>query len=378
MKIALTTMGCDGGRSGIGQYAIHLLREFSRMHWAEFDVFVHPAEQDAFLPNPNGLRPVLVGDSLRHPVLNLAWHQIALPRICKKNRCNVAFLPAANRRVPFRMPCPAVGTVHDFSSIHIEGKYDPLRLLYIKRVLPRLINSLAHVIADSESTKKDVVNFAGYPADRVSVIPLGLNDTLYYPRDKQAALDAVTAQFDIHPPYILYISRIEHPGKNHISLIEAFNIIKSHLRIPHQLVLAGSDWTRAEDVHARAQKSPYRDDILFTGFVPASILPDLYCGADIFAFPSLYEGFGLPVLEAMACGIPTACSNASSIPEVGGDAVVYFSPHEPQSIADAIAVLIEDPGLRRQCRVKGIARTRQFSWAKTARQTMEVLSAISR
>jgi glycosyltransferase involved in cell wall biosynthesis len=321
----MTTLGCDGGRSGIGQYAIQLLREFSRIDsGAVFDVFVHPAEKATFMPQQNGLNPVLVGDRLRHPVLNLAWHQLVFPRACKRNRYDVAFLPAANRRVPFRMPCPVAGTVHDFSSIHMEGKYDPLRLIYIKKVLPRLVNGLTHVIADSECTKKDVVEFADYPEARVTVVPLGVNDDVYYPSDKTAAQAALRKQTKIRPPYIVYISRIEHPGKNHVRLIEAFDILKSRMKIPHQLVLAGSDWSRAEEVHQRAEKCACRDDIVFTGFVPASMLPDLYRGADIFAFPSLFEGFGLPVLESMACGTPVACSNVSSIPEVGGDAVVYF------------------------------------------------------
>jgi len=372
MRIAVTTQGCDRGRSGIGQYAIQLLRQFAQMP-GPFDVYVHPDEEAIFIPPQSPLRVLPVAGRWKKPALNLAWHQAVLPLLTRRNRHDVVFLPAANRRVPWHLPCPMVGTVHDFSSIHLAGKYDPLRALYITRVLPALVRRLDAVITVSESTKRDIVEFARYPESRVHIIPHGVDLDTYSPADPEAALAALPERYGIRPPCILYISRIEHPGKNHVRLIQAFEILKQRMRIPHQLVLAGSDWNRAEQVHELADKSPCRNDICFTGFVDSADLPNLYRVAEVFVFPSLYEGFGMPLLEAMAAGVPMACAQVSSLPEVGGDAALYFDPADPESMAASLEQLLADKALRDDYRARGLARSRLFSWRHAAERTLEVL-----
>ena len=270
----------------------------------DFEVIVFEDEKGLFVPDPKSMSTVCFGDSLRSPVANILWHQISLPRLCRRQKYDVLFLPAGNRRLPVSLPCPSVGTVHDFSSIHVEGKYDPARMFYIKQVLPFLARRLSRVLTVSESSKKDIVKYARVPEKDVTVTPLAADNRVYFPRDGEDCIKRMGPKYHIQKPYILYISRIEHPGKNHAGLIRAFSILKKTGDIPHQLVLAGSDWDRAEEVHRIAEKSAYKDDIIFTGFAPTADLPDLYCGAELFVFPSLYEGFGLPVLEAMTCGVP--------------------------------------------------------------------------
>ena len=144
--------------------------------------------------------------------------------------------------------------------------------------------------------------------------------------------------------------------------------------IPHQLILAGSKWSRAEEVYEIASESPYRDDILFLGFVANQDLPSLYRGADLFVFPSLFEGFGMPILEAMACGTPTICSNISSMPEVAGDAALLFDPHDEQDICDAMMKIISSGHLTDELVKKGLDRSQQFSWRNTALKTLEVIN----
>ena len=266
-----------------------------------------------------------------------------------------------------------VGTVHDFSSIHVKGKYDPFRNFYITRVLPALVRGLTHVIADSESAKRDILEFAGVPEERVTVIPLGVNRQIYCPGDKTAAAERIKTTYGVRTPLILYISRIEHPGKNHVRLIQAFERFKKASASPHRLVLAGSDWTRAEDVHRAAAASRFASDIVFTGYVAATDLPDLYRASDVFVFPSLFEGFGMPILEAMACGVPVACSNVSSIPEVAGDAALLFDPYDPEDIASTLQRLLGDSSLHAGHVAKGLARSVEFDWRKTAIRTLEAI-----
>jgi glycosyltransferase involved in cell wall biosynthesis len=317
------------------------------------------------------------GTHLHSPVRNVLWHQLELPRCCRERRFDVLFLPAGNRRLPVWSPCPTVGAVHDFSSIHVKGKYDRARTLYITRVLPFLVRRLTHVITISESSKRDILEYARVPEERVTVTPLAADPAVYFPADQEEAAAKLAARYPLRPPFILYTSRIEHPGKNHANLIRAFAKLKRAEKIPHQLVLAGSDWGRADQVHRTAEESGFAGDILFTGFVPGADLPRFCQAADIFVFPSLYEGFGLPILEAMSCGTPVACSNISSMPEVAGDAAALFDPYDEDSIASAIRSIITHADLRKRLAASGLDRSRQFSWAKTAAQTLAVIRSVA-
>jgi len=371
VRIGILTFACDAGRSGIGQYLVHLLREFPAVAPdTQFEVIGHEDELGVFLPPEHDYTLYTVSTRWKSPVLNILWQNLFLPFLCASRGYDVVFLPAANRRLPLWLPSPTVGTVHDFSSMHIDGKYDPLRDVYIKRVLPLLVRRLTRVIADSECTKQDIVKYACVPAERVAVIPLGVDHDVYYPRDKQDAQQRIGSKYHVTPPYILYISRIEHPGKNHVRLIRAFERIKRETDLPHQLVLAGSDWTRAEEVHKVAEATRLGDDIRFTGFVESADLPYLYCGADLFVFPSLFEGFGMPILEAMACGIPVACSNTSSLPEVAGDSAAYFDPADENAMAHAVAELLSGPDAMNHLARIGRERSAQFTWRAAAEQTL--------
>jgi glycosyltransferase involved in cell wall biosynthesis len=380
MRIGVCTFGGDGGKSGISRYIISLLGEMARLpHGHEVDVIVYASEREVFLPaEPGPLRAMLQPESLHPPVRNILWHQLSLPGICRRSRFDVMFLPAANRRTSLRLPCPMVGTVHDFSSIHVQGKYDPARMVYIRHVLPFLVRRLSHVLTVSESSRRDIIEYAGVPPERVTVTPLAADHGVYFPGDVEAARATVAAKYGVRAPYILYTSRLEHPGKNHVRLIQAFEMLKRETGMPHQLVLAGSDWSGSEAVHEAARRSPARADILFPGFVAGADLPAFYRGADLFVFPSLYEGFGLPILEAMACGTATACSNISSMPEVAGDAAPTFDPTQPEAIAAVMRPLLADPVHRAQCAARGRERALQFNWRRTAETTLRVLEEAAR
>jgi len=378
MKVGISTFGGDGGNSGISQYIIQLIREFAREpDGCNFEVIGYGEERAVFVPESGGIAHLPFGSHLRSPIRNVFWHQTSLPRYCRERAFDVLFLPAGNRRLPVYSPCPTVGTVHDFSSIHVPGKYDRARLFYITRVLPFLVRRLTHVLTVSESSKRDIVEYARVPEEKVTVTPLAANPSVYFPRDQQEAVAMLSPRHAVRTPFILYTSRIEHPGKNHARLIRAFAELKRRDRIPHQLVLAGADRERAEEVHRTAEESGFAEDILFTGFVATEDVPLLYQAADIFVFPSLYEGFGLPILEAMACGTPVACSRISSMPEVAGDAAILFDPNEESSITSAIGSIICGTDLRKDLSARGLERSRQFSWARTAAQTLQVLRSVA-
>jgi glycosyltransferase involved in cell wall biosynthesis len=248
-------------------------------------------------------------------------------------------------------------------------------MFYIRQVLPFLIRRLDHVLTVSESSRRDIIEYAGVPADRVTVTPLAADHTTYFPGDREEARRVMASRYGLERPFVLYTSRLEHPGKNHVRLIQAFERMKKATGAPHQLVLAGSEWSGSEAVHEAAAKSPFAADIVFPGFVPGGDLPAFYRAAEVFIFPSLFEGFGLPIIEAMACGTPTACSNLSSMPEVAGDAAPTFDPYQVEEIEAVLTRLVTDAPWREECRQKGIARAQQFNWTRTAETTLAVLRA---
>lgn len=377
MKIGISTCAGDGGKSGISQYMIRILGEFEKNHPEhEFEAVVYPDEQDIFIRDPKRIKPILIDQRFRSPVLNIIWHQTVLPRICRERRFDALFLPAGNRRLCFHAPCPMVGTVHDFSNVHVQGKYDPARNFYLKWFLTPMIRRLSHVLTVSEASKRDIVRYARVPSDRVTVTYNGVNHQVFHPGAPDDSFMRISGRYGLKRPYVLYVSRIEHPGKNHVRLIHAFEKFK-RTGAPHRLVLAGSDWSGADEVHAVHDRSPFKQDITFTGFLAAGDLPDLYRAAQMLVFPSLYEGFGLPVAEAMASGIPVACSDRSSLPEIAGDAAVLFDPHDEQAICRAIETLADERA--RAVHVeKGLAQSRRFDWAAAAAQTMNVLERAAR
>jgi glycosyltransferase involved in cell wall biosynthesis len=374
MKIGITTFGADGGRSGIGQYVIHIVKELSRVGAGhEFDVMVRADEEPIFLAGVPDMGRRHFRHWPKHPILDILSHQLGLAYQSYRSSHDVLFLPAGNRRIPLWAPCPTVGAVHDLSSFHVDTKYDAGRMLYIKHVLPIMIRRLSRVITISENSKRDIVRFTGIPEERVVVTHLAHDAERFAPRDPAGSRRVLEERLGVRGPYVLYTARLEHPGKNHVRLIRAFARLKQHGDFRHTLVLAGADWNGADAIHAAAAETPCAGEIVFPGFVPGDLLPHLYAGADLFMFPSLYEGFGIPVLEAMATGVPVACADTSSMPEVGGLAALYFDPTDEAAIEQAMRRVLESAMLRQQMILEGLCWARTFSWETAARRTLETL-----
>lgn len=374
LRIGVACFASDGGRSGIGQYLVNVVRRLPELAPADQFVLFAPRRDRGLW---DGIAPSatveLVDDRYDSPLSSLWWHATALPRRLRAHSCDVVFLPAGNRRLGFRYGVPGVATVHDLSQLHVPGKYDAARMFYATRVLPMLIGRQDRVVTVSGSTRDDVLERTRITAERVSIVPNGVDLSRYAVRDP-AATTGAASRLGLDHPYLLYVARLEHPGKNHVTLLEAYARLRA-AGVTHKLVLAGPRWSGAEAIDAAVTRLGLAGHVVFTGFVAGEDLPALYAGATAFVFPSLYEGFGIPLLEAMACGVPCCVANCSSLPEVAGDAALLFDPRDPVAIADALHRLLDDDVLRARLRTRGLRRCAEFTWERSAQGVLDACRA---
>ncbi|MEE9369663.1 MAG: glycosyltransferase family 1 protein [Pontiella sp.] len=369
MKIGFSTFVLNGGQTGVATYIRELLR-FLQLEDSEnsYDLLMSKHEADLIpLTNPN-FGKTIVPSTINHPLINLAWHNTTLAGLSKKY--DLLHIPSA-RRLPLNKGTKVVATVHDLAAFAVDAKYDPARMFFNRKVVPAMIRNADHVITVSHYTKNDIVRYTGYPENQISVIYSGINRDVFQPVPADVARENLQMFHGLDKPFFVYVSRLEHPAKNHIRLIEAFERFKLENDSDHQLVFAGADWNGAAIIKSRAAESPVKDDIIFLGFVPTKSLPLLYSGCDLMVFPSLFEGFGFPMIEALACGAPVICSNTSSMKEIAGDLIPTFDPMDSAAIFQCLEATVSK-GRNAEIRGRGMDYATMFDWRETARKVMEV------
>jgi glycosyltransferase involved in cell wall biosynthesis len=285
----------------------------------------------------------------------------------RRNRVDVLHVQFT---APPRTPCPLVASIHDLSFEHLPETFKRRSRAQLRLTVRRTAKKAAQILTLSAFSRNDIIETYAVDPARVFVTPLAAAPN-FAPITDETELRRIRSSYGIERDYILALGSIQ-PRKNLVRLINAYNSL-SRARAKHelpQLVLAGKrGWLEAETIRAAGQ-SDARNDILFIGYVPDSDLPALYSGAICFAYPSYFEGFGLPVLEAMQCGTPVIAGDRTSVPEVAGDAGVLFDPFDESAIAGALTQVINHPDHRAELRVKGLARAAAFSWRSTAQMTL--------
>jgi glycosyltransferase involved in cell wall biosynthesis len=376
LRIGIPCFASDGGRSGIGQYLIQVVRHLPAIApGATFVIYAPQRDARLWDDLPPSVTVELVHDRYDSPIPSLWWHSAIMPGLLRAAGCNVVFLPAGNRRLGIRYGVPSVATVHDLSQMHVPAKYDAVRMFYATRVLPRLIGLQDHVIAVSSSTRDDVLAHTRITAEHTSVVPNGCDLERFLALSAPGAPPPV-APAGLRTPYVLYVARLEHPGKNHVTLLEAYALLRKR-GLTHRLVFAGPRWPGSEAIDAAVERLGLSGHVTFAGFVDNADLPALYAAASLFVFPSLYEGFGIPLLEAMAAGTPSCVANVSSLPEVAGDAALLFNPRDPVEMSEVMERLLTDDLLRSRLRARGLARCREFTWERSAAGVLEACRRVS-
>lgn len=375
MRIGISTSVIQRGKSGVGQYVFALLRALlAGKHQHKLVLFVLEEDLPLFAFAQDKAELVSVSEKFRPPVRNILWHQTTLPKLVRTHRLDVLHIPSY-RRMLWPRPCPLVSTIHDLAPFHVAEKYDWKRMFYGRVIARRLARRQNQIIAISKYTAADIVKFFAFPRERIAVIHNGLDHERFHSGSREQAKTDVAKRFGLQRPFFLYVSRLEHPGKNHVRLIAAFEEFKAATHSDWQLAFAGGDWHGAEVIHAAIRSSKFSPDIRSLGFVPDEQLPDLYRAADAFVYPSLHEGFGLPPIEAMACGCPVITSTRGALAEVIGDAAAIVEPEDIQSIAAQLRLVASAEAMRTRMRTVGLEHAKKFDWNKTAAKTLKVYEA---
>jgi glycosyltransferase involved in cell wall biosynthesis len=321
--------------------------------------------------------------------LKRLWTHIGLSWQTIINPPDVLFIPA--HVMPLVYPQKTVVTIHDLAYKYFPEVYSFFDLKYLEWSTKKAVKKAAKIIVPSQATKNDLIKFYSADPQKIVVIYHGCDTERFKPDFKKEkiwetllkygilksnnSLKFVNSQPEMDIPYILYVGRIEDK-KNIKNLITAFSLLKKERGMEHKLILAGKPGYKYNEIKKMIKNLNLEREIIETGFIDDDDLPYLYAGADIFVFPSRYEGFGMPILEAFACGVPVVASDCSSIPEIANEAAFLVDTTKPISLAAAMSRVIHDVNLKKEMIWKGLNQVKKFTWEKCAKETLKVLEGV--
>jgi glycosyltransferase involved in cell wall biosynthesis len=364
-------------RSGTGFY-VRALVDYLREHpveGAEVHVCLPDIEDRTvgYLPGgiefPDGVTAEwFSGDRLRRRGGRVFVEQFGLPRLCRKLGCDVLHSPTGI--APLAVPARSAVTLHDMAFRVYPEDFSFAHRAFVSKFLPRSARRADRVLTDSEWSSGEIERLLGISPGKIRIVPLGVQDRFFRPVSDED-LGRVRTTHSLPPEFILYLGTIE-PRKNLVTLVEALSLLrKENVKTP--IVIAGRFGWKVRMLMERIEELGIRDAVHFPGFVDDADLPALYRLATVFAYPSKYEGFGLPVLEAMASGKPVVALNRTSIPEVTGDTALLVNENSPEALAEAVRMLLGDEGERERLATAARERARLFPWSRTADLTFRHL-----
>ncbi len=373
MRIGIDYTAGMKQRGGIGRFVRGLVDGLAAVDQENeyLLLYFHRGDEIANIPvtqKPNfRQRQVPIPDRM----MTILWHRFSLPIPVELATGQVDIYHAPDYVPPPVRRGVSVLTVHDLSFILHPNCHEDSLSSYLEKAVPPSVARADFITTDSHSTRNDLICLMDADPDRVEVVYGGV-DARFRPMEAEWELLSVTRQkFGINYPFILNVGVIE-PRKNLVTLLQAYHYLKSQRGIGHKLVIAGGKGWLYQEVFHKVRDLHLEDDVIFTGFVPDEDLPALYNLADLFVYPSLYEGFGLPVVEAMACGTPVVTSDSSSLPEIVGDAGLMVPPTDVDSLAQAMERALTDHTLRERMRLVGIEQATKFTWEKAADSLVRV------
>ena len=365
MKIGIDALGCNHGQSGLGSYLLNFIKNIPKNPQCEFELFGLEIDRYTYTADKEiTFVSVNVDDNIK---AIRRWHRRGLKKFCRKNKYDAVLFPAAAVVLPNKIKSKSVIIMNGTLS-SIENKRD-------KKIFKKTLLHSSLIIAASQFIK-DELEEAGFDSDNIKAIHNGIDHKVFFPLADTDYEFVDIKPFAIKRPYFIYSSRLSGSNKKHIELIKAFELFKKRTNYPHRLVLTGSDGSYSQIIHQAAYESEYASEILITGHFPQESLKQLYCGSQACVFPAVNEGSGLPVIEAMACGVPVLCSNQGALVEMAGMAPLYFDSDNIEEIAVDMQKVVEDKELSGLMVQKGYEVSHRITWENTVKETLAAIKNI--
>lgn len=370
MKIGIDGRAAKWYRgTGIGTYTYQLISNLNKIDSLNDYLIFLP--DSSILDSLNSNFHIKSADNNENPNF---WDQVSVPNILDDSKIDIYHVPQNGVGLSENINCSKVITLHDIIPLKMPETVSRRYLNIFNNILPSLIPKCDGIITVSEFSKNDIAKDFNFPKEKIYVTHLAA-EKIYKPLDKNICKNIIKLKYSIDNNFILYVGGFS-PRKNILGLIEAFSILPSSIREKNSLVITGHKGISYPIYKERTEQLNIADHVIFTDFINLEDMPLFYNAAKLLVYPSFYEGFGLPPLEAMACGTPVIASNVTSLPEVCEDSAILINPEDTQELSFAIQELLEDENLINEMTQKSLMRSRKFSWQKTALQTIQAYENI--
>lgn len=348
-------------QAGIHTYIHRVLSNLPQDEWLRYRTFTQRGAETLLPTHLNASAGRLPTE---RPIVRIGWEQAAWPLLARQNGADLLHSMAFVTPVASRLP--KIVTVYDLSPIHYPDRLPRFKRWYLQTQTRRSVRAAARVVAISHDGKRDLHETFGVPLDKISVVTPGVNE-LFRPISK-LEVEAFRQKEGLTRPFVLHVGTLQ-PRKNITTLIDAFARLKDD---SFDLVLVGGKGWLFNEIFAKVDALGIRNRVHFTGFVPSEALPYFYNAASLFVMPSVYEGFGIPVADAMACGTPVVVANASSLPEVAGEAGLLFEPSDSSALAECMSSVLYNPAQAAIMRGAGLTQSEKFSWIQAGREMADI------
>lgn len=350
--------------TGIGTYTYELLKTLNNIDDINNYMIFSPKNSTIPLNLRNNFETISGETTLKESF----WDSIDVPNKVVNQPIDLYHIPQNGIGMNENLNSPLIITLHDIIPLKLPHTVGDKYLKLFNDKIPKIIEKCEGIITVSQFSKKDISSSFNFPKDKIFVTPLA-SEEIYKPMDKFMCKDIIKKKYGITDDYVLYVGGFS-PRKNIIGLIEAFSQVLNSTKRKLKLLILGTKGISYEIYKKRCEELKISNKVIFPGFIPSEDMPLFYNSCEVFVYPSFYEGFGLPPLEAMACGTPVICSNVTSIPEVVYDAALFINPNNITELKDSIIKVLDDKLLREKLILRGIVRNSNFTWRNTGKQTL--------